>query len=88
MPLAKSASITSPEQGAQHECNNNLSPPLGNSKIGRSIGVTSGVFIIFNIYLLFCCLGKNEFHFELMMTFGFAIQLVNSTAIGTFNLAI
>ncbi|EHL29972.1 hypothetical protein LDG_8264 [Legionella drancourtii LLAP12] len=29
--------MTSPEQGAQHECSNNLSAPLGNSNRSLSI---------------------------------------------------
>lgn len=43
MPLAIMASMTSPEQGAQHECNSTFLCPLGGVKIGRSIGVRCGL---------------------------------------------
>ena len=36
------ASITSPEQGAQHECRSTLVLPSGRAKVGRKVSFTMG----------------------------------------------
>ncbi|CFP58459.1 Uncharacterised protein [Bordetella pertussis] len=36
MPEAVMASMTSPEQGAQHECSSTLRRPAGSSSVGRT----------------------------------------------------
>lgn len=44
------ASMTSPEQGAQHECNNSLSAPFGSCSFGRSKLVIAISYLIQEIY--------------------------------------
>ena len=42
------ASTTSPEHGAQHECNRRLSAPLGSVSVGRF----NGVLVIYSVMWL------------------------------------
>ncbi|KDN12941.1 hypothetical protein SALWKB12_0748 [Snodgrassella communis] len=54
--------MTSPEQGAQHECSNTLLAPLGGVNWGRCTAVVTGCgFIdVISYYLLFFSIDFNK----------------------------